>query len=102
MVSGSIGRSPQTALVARRPATDDTAWRIVSVATAPSAPAFGSFRSMMSAPPEIAISASATPVTLASILVISSESPDGRADCCIDENGGCGEAPAPPDRSREG
>ena len=62
--------------------SDDTAWRMVSVATAPSAPAFGSFRSMMSAPPAIAISASATPVTLASILVISSASPAWRTGRC--------------------
>ncbi len=59
IVSGSIGRSPQTALVARRPAMEVTVCRMSRSPRRPTRRAVGFFRSMMSAPPEMAISASA-------------------------------------------
>src|SRR5438270_11762620 len=69
-LSVSIGRSPVTALVGRRAATRVTVSRTMSGDTAPSAPALGSFKSMMSAPAASTSSASAGPVTLASMSVI--------------------------------
>src|SRR5687767_8958344 len=67
---GASGRIPVTALVRRRPAITATVAQIRSTGSAPSAPADGSFRSMTSAPPAIAISASSGPVTLASMAVM--------------------------------
>src|SRR5262245_35654967 len=72
IASGTIGRSPVTALTGRLRPTASTAARTVSSGSAPSAPRAASLRSMMSAPCASAISASCGPDTLASISVMAS------------------------------
>src|SRR5579884_2214161 len=64
-ISGSVGRLPSTALVWLRARKAAQPARMISGATAPKAPSFGFLKSITSAPPAKAISASSGSATLA-------------------------------------